>query len=219
MNEDLNSLEESVRSFRPEAYPSGLLSDNQKPSLDKIKKCPKCGSVFCTEDFCESCGFQFRTEELGAPFGPKSFYELHDSFWSHDSLEILSPELSLSIRNKEVFKIYKRALVKRYNLLLKHFSVLKESGLPLKEDPYWVELRDILTEIAFIGLKDQEIWKHASNNSYSTQLIYDLQQILSEERAEVTKHKTKKASRLFFSLRLFAYVLCFVFFAYVLSYI
>lgn len=217
MSEDLNSLEESVKSFRPESYPSGLLSDHQKPRPDQVKKCPKCGSVFCTDEHCESCGFQFRSQELGEPYGPKSFYEIHDTFWSHNSLEILSPELSLKTRNKSNLKQYKRALVKRYNHLLKHFSVLKENGVALRQDPYWVELRDIITEIAFMRLKDEEIWCHSSDESYSTQLIYDIQKILNEERLEVSRLGQTKASRFFFILRLVSYALCAVFFAYVVS--
>src|SRR5690606_40410488 len=44
------------------------------------KTCSHCGSVFITDNECESCGRQFNKELLGAPGGEKSFYALRERY-------------------------------------------------------------------------------------------------------------------------------------------
>ena len=48
----------------------------QDSSLIDIKRCLSCGSVFVTENECESCGKQFHQKLVGTPLGDKSFYFL-----------------------------------------------------------------------------------------------------------------------------------------------
>lgn len=108
------------------------------------KSCKFCGSVFVTEQECESCGRQFSKETLGAPGGEKSFYAIR-SCYQYDAGWFLSRFDSFLAKDAGVRVRYLALLKKRFLTLLDHFQ--RKSAGAVSSHAYLVEFRDLVYEM------------------------------------------------------------------------
>jgi hypothetical protein len=107
-------------------------------SLQEIKKCVNCGSVFISDNSCDSCGFQFHFDPLGEPLGDRSYFSLKEDYLSEIRFKIGS--------KKNIFQGYLRKIVRRFELLCCYFS--KENlELDLNKNGYFVEFIFLITEL------------------------------------------------------------------------
>lgn len=115
----------------------------------KIEVCPKCESIFITNHECESCGFQFRVDRLGEPFGERSFYALRDSHVS--SFPIYLKLMNINLENKKGKKVrkYRHLLIHRFEVLADHFRLNEEM-----QSDFEIELRDLISELREYGVQE-----------------------------------------------------------------
>lgn len=121
--------------------------ENITPLLDgheyrPVKTCPKCTSLFITDNECEGCGFQFSYSPLGEAFGEKSFYSLKETYWD-DRSRLIQLWPSFERRKSSDAQKYLRDLNHRYELLLDF--LLGDSGVDRKF--YWIEFKDLCREL------------------------------------------------------------------------
>lgn len=139
---------------------------NSTPLLDghdyhPVKRCPKCFSVFITDDECEGCGYQLNYNPIGEAFGEKSFYSLKEAYWDERGrLVQLWPDLE---RKKSASaKKYVRDLSHRYDMLLEF--LLGESD----EDRgfYWLEFQDLCRELLSYSVELDTLSRKLNDHSF-----------------------------------------------------
>lgn len=120
-------------------------------------QCPHCGSVFVTKRECEACGKQFWIDLLGEPFGVRSFFTLKDDFELEQSMLLRYLPLSFFGENKKIKK-YRRALLKRYEILCGYFFEETESDRK-KRKLFLFECKELTTEMIKLGEDPSLLWK------------------------------------------------------------
>lgn len=53
---------------------------------EALRRCPKCSSLFISDEACDSCGYQLAYDALGAPFSERSYYALSETFYHEQPL-------------------------------------------------------------------------------------------------------------------------------------
>ncbi|MBK24345.1 MAG: hypothetical protein CME70_10145 [Halobacteriovorax sp.] len=148
-----------------------------------IKTCPKCTSVFITDDECEGCGFKLAYNPVGEAFGEKSFYSIKEHYWGGQSRLVQHwPELEKKSSVKA--KKYLRDLDHRYEVLLTF--LLGES----EEDRgfYWLEFQDLCLELVDYGINPESLSIKLNDHSFHgyAPLIHDFLSELKESQSETS---------------------------------
>lgn len=159
----------------------------------KIKTCPSCSSVFITKKECESCGVQFWKDNLGEPFGLKSFYSFSEIYTnSLNSFQKMG--WSRKSRKTESFRKYQRNLNQRFDHLAAYFF----DSMDIDKDRrrlFLFEAKDILREMVFEGMSTKKAWdilEDSENNPLAKVLISFLD---SEESKKVSYTNVEKLQK------------------------
>ncbi len=167
-----------------------LMEEMQKstPLLDgheyrPIKTCPKCASVFISDNECEGCGYRLTYSPVGEAFGEKSFYHFKEQYWGGQSrLVQYWPELEKKSSKKA--KKYLRDIEHRYEVLLTF--LLGES----EEDRgfYWLEFQELCLELMEYGVSPEKLSIKLNDHSFHgyAPLIHDYLSELEENQSEST---------------------------------
>jgi len=115
----------------------------EKVEPHKIKKCPKCSSVFINETSCEACGALFE-KVLGSPLGDKSFFSLQENYQNEIRHMKYNP-LFIDYKS-QTFIDYGFSLKRRFFQLLR---VLKDEVVVSASDRkiYKMEMEQIVEEM------------------------------------------------------------------------
>jgi len=118
--------------------------------IKKIKKCPRCQSVYITDKECEACGFQLNFNFIGEPFGHLSFYESQENFYRMGTLR----KLAYFILEKKYSRYlkYELAIKRRLDNLLTYFF---DHIDPVESNRkfFYLELTHVVAEFEKLGLK------------------------------------------------------------------
>lgn len=136
-SKNFEKLQQEVDQFTP------VVASRYLTSVEEIKKCPKCSSIFCTDKECEVCGLQFGHDFLGEAFGAKSFYQFH-----HDYYQSTWPKFKRFFKSKD-FRRYQRQLLKRFSDLVFYFykDYAEFDQELLKKDFYYLEFLELVDEL------------------------------------------------------------------------
>lgn len=153
------------------------------------QRCPKCQSIYIERDQCESCGYRFFVDLLGEPLGPKSFYYLQKDF--NNLYRYFGMELPYSLRHSSDCRSYLLRLNRRFAVLLDYLLSDSDAGT-VRRKIYWVEMRDLTTELVRRGSRASELVKiveeHSGHHEYrivSSELIHHLVE-LSDKRWDLS---------------------------------
>lgn len=154
-----------------------IFSPSHLPPMLPKKSCAFCGSVFISQDECESCGRQFNKELLGAPGGEKSFYATQDRYRKDVGAflfrfdRFLAPDAGFRVR-------YISLLKKRYMTLLDHFQRPGRGAIGCHA--YLVEFQDLVAEMRRMKISPEYMYDLVELDE-SADLTHKLRTILNEE--------------------------------------
>jgi len=120
-------------------------------------QCPHCGSVFVTKRECEACGKQFWIDLLGEPFGVRSFFTLKEDFELDLPWHLRYLPLTLFTDSNQIKK-YRRALLKRYEILCGYFFEETEADRK-KRKLFLFECKELSCELIKLGEDPSLLWK------------------------------------------------------------
>lgn len=124
---------------------------------DRVKRCPKCSSVFIGENECDSCGYQLKTNLLDRPWGKYGFYTIKDKYYSNLPVFVRFFPIFENRRSKEAIK-YKHRCRKRLQILCEAFSFETPFENTLcSRKVYYIELLDLLEECVSVGMKHDDL--------------------------------------------------------------
>ncbi len=126
----------------------------EKVKVTKI--CPSCSSVFITEKECESCGLQFWVDLIGEPFGERSFFVMKDDFILNSPFYLKYLPRKIFLKRSATHK-YKRALLKRFELLTEYFFDRTEEDIS-KRKAFLFEASKIIEEYGEVGGSGSALW-------------------------------------------------------------
>jgi hypothetical protein len=124
------------------------------------EKCPNCHSLFISNDVCESCGYNFKVDLVGDPFGKRSFFEIQSQF--QDSLSYFERKLShpFFYRKEKIIR-HKRHLKHRGEILLNYFFHIEENNRK-KRKLHLFEAKELIKEYIIFGGDQEWLWKQIS---------------------------------------------------------
>ena len=169
---------------------SPRIRSDQPPMLPR-KTCAFCGSVFVSQNECESCGRQFNKETLGAPGGEKSFYATKDRY-KRDVGSFLARFDYFLAKDAGMRVRYLSLLKKRYMTLLDHFQRPGRGALSCHA--YLVEFRDLVSEMKRMKISPEYMYDLVELGE-GMPLTHKLQTILNEEFAGYGSAGFKKLLR------------------------
>lgn len=150
---------------------SGFKDHSDNFAKAEIKKCPKCSSVFVTDDECESCGFQFGINYLGEPLDEKSFYSLQENYVN----ELKRSYFSSTI--KKLTANYLRAVLHRFDVLVEHFTTPDNQNFEF----FSYELKSVIEELLNLKMDAERIKFRSIKNAtpaikkYISEIIFQWQ--------------------------------------------
>jgi hypothetical protein len=113
--------------------------------VPSVQTCPQCESFFIDDKECESCGFQFDTIKVGAPFSEKSFYYYFEEYWDGVPIRCKLWPLVFKTSKRADYSRYQQKNLRRFHLICQYLS------LPSKnyEDRnlYFIELKLIMEKL------------------------------------------------------------------------
>ena len=126
------------------------LENSQRPYLDPRGRirCVSCHSLMVVDQFCEDCGRVQDFDQLGSPFGDKSFTNIFENYWEN-TYPIVQLYPFLEIRSGKAYRKYIRAIKRRYLLVITALLSLEFSEFrnELSHGPYLIELKDLINEL------------------------------------------------------------------------
>ncbi|MBT3586935.1 MAG: hypothetical protein HN509_18635 [Halobacteriovoraceae bacterium] len=127
------------------------------PQIESVEKhlifsCPHCQSVFVTENQCESCGYQFKVDRLGEPYGNRSFFNMFS--YQADPYYWLSP--GRKSKDKAARSHYLRQLFFRLSKIFDYLFGEIEADL-IKRKHFLFEAKEIINEFTIQGGDSQKI--------------------------------------------------------------
>lgn len=132
----------------------------EKSQVKPVKRCSSCGSVFISDDECESCGYQFRSEWVGAPLGANSLYSLREQYeekqkWHEKHLSFIWTDES------KLVQAYRRKLLKRFESLLMYVGAKDRDNLEEQNrlNLFLLELKDLTEEMMNSGVAYEKVVK------------------------------------------------------------
>ncbi|MEI8346343.1 MAG: hypothetical protein WCG27_02670 [Pseudomonadota bacterium] len=129
-------------------------------SLNKeIVRCPRCQSVFVDSDSgeCDSCGFQLRYAEIGAPLGERSFYTIKDRYWT--GLPLIVQNFPILEWKKSHASIqYQKRLLYRLDQLIEFFLHDQQKDLNAW-GLFYLELKDLIVELIYYRTDRDLLWQ------------------------------------------------------------
>lgn len=141
-----------------EAFKSNYNVIFGKTPIDHIKRCSSCGSVFISDQECESCGYQLRSEWVGAPLGANSLYSLREQYeakrsWFERHLSFLLTD------NSKLTLAYRRKLLKRFESLLTYVSKKDRDNFEDQNrlNLFLLELKDLTEEMMNCGVAYEKV--------------------------------------------------------------
>ncbi|PIP90095.1 MAG: hypothetical protein COW01_09455 [Bdellovibrionales bacterium CG12_big_fil_rev_8_21_14_0_65_38_15] len=150
---------------------------NDLPPAIPRKSCAFCGSVFVTNQECESCGRQFNKETLGAPGGEKSFYATKERYKKDVGSFLLRFDEFLA-KDSSYRTRYLSLLKKRYMTLLDHFQ--RPGRTAVDCHAYLVEFRDLVAEMQRMKISSDYMYDLVDLDETGP-LTHKLRTILNEE--------------------------------------
>lgn len=155
------------------------------------QSCPKCGSIFITSSFCESCGLQFSFDRLGEPFGERSFFCIKEDFEDKFKLRYFLFKLGLSKRDEHIER-YKTKLLRRFEVLSCYFFLASDSNRE-KRRLFVYEAKEIISELGALKMSLSALWKtiekgegHPLHNNLAKS-INDLQKLKNVSKGPITR--------------------------------
>lgn len=155
-------------------------------TISEAKACPKCHSVFISEKECEACGFQFHIDQLGEPFGHRSFFSLRDEYHFSSPWAFRFLAIGISTQSSVIQK-YQGALERRLKVLMEYFSLGDENEE--RRRLFLFEAKELIFEYWLTQGKLSRVWR--SLELLEGKILY---QPLSELLIELDKRVHPKDS-------------------------
>lgn len=167
-----------------------------------VKRCPKCQSVFVTDEECESCGLQLQLDRLQAPLGERSYFGIKER----------------AVENSKIFGFYLPwlASIQKGPFLSEcfyRFRALVEE-LCLSEDDF----REVETRRLYLlelGLIVEELTFHSEDEKKTLEEMLillegpktqTLSQLIQRKYEKTLEIKRSRASKGFFHKRYFGLI-------------
>lgn len=128
-------------------------------------QCPKCSSYFVENRVCEACGFRLDFDDLGEPFGEKSFFNLRDRFLHQFKGVAILMKVGLLSDHEEGQK-FLRHILKRYNILCSYFFEKEDENLERRK-LFLFESREIIATYLQLGGEVNKLWLKLEGNERS----------------------------------------------------
>lgn len=125
-------------------------------TISQAKSCPKCHSIFLSDDECEACGYQLKIDLLGEPFGYRSFFSLKEGYefihpWTFRFL------LIGVLKENSAIKKYRGVMERRLTILVNYFILNDDSDD--KRRLFIFEAREIIQEYWHVHGKLSRLWR------------------------------------------------------------